>query len=149
MDQIAIFSNDAAYAKHLLEPMVGAHRQTHWILVACPPKLTRHIGRWVTRSAQEQWRERWAAELYAELDPLLIQAGAARVEHVLAKRPLVEVAKSLQQRNAALRVLDARRPRLGATDEQLTEGQPPADAHKWAYPIALTTGLGALLALAD
>ena len=149
MDQIAIFSNDAARARTLLQPLTGAHPQAHWIVVACPPRLTRHIGRWVTRSAQGLWRERWAAELYAELDPLLVQAGAPRVDSVLAKHAPGEVLKELQQRHPALRVLDARRPRAGTGDALLTGGLPGADAPQATHPVALLSGLAAMLALAE
>jgi len=59
METIAVYANDAAYARHLLEPMLhGA--QTRWVVVACPPTLTRHAGRWLSQSARQQWRERWA-----------------------------------------------------------------------------------------
>jgi hypothetical protein len=149
MEKIAVFVNDAEHARHILQPLLQGGAPTHWIVVACAPTLTRHIGRWVSNAARQQWLERWSNELYAELEPGLRERSGSRVEKMLVKRPLTEVCTRLQERQGPVRLLDARRPRLGKTDEPLTVGQPPADGKGWAYPIAATTSLSALLALAD
>ena len=149
MEKIAVFVNDAEYAQHLLQPMLQGARPTHWVLVACAPRLSRHIGRWVSHSARQQWRERWAAELFAALEPALTAQPNARVEKLLATRALIEVSARLQSRLHNLRLLDARRPRLGRVDEPITAEQPAADAARWAGPVAAATGLTAVLALVD
>jgi hypothetical protein len=122
---------------------------THWIVVACPPTLTRHIGRFVSRTARAQWRERWAETLFADLDLLLKATPGAQVDKVLAKRPLPVVCARLEARYGPLRLLDARRPHLGKPDDPLTAGQPGSTTAVWAAPLAITTGLSAVLALAD
>ena len=33
METIAVFANDAAHARHLLQPMLGHAATTHWIIV--------------------------------------------------------------------------------------------------------------------
>ena len=147
METIAVFVNDAAHARHVLEPLLEGGRPTRWIVVACAPKLTRHIGRWVSNAARTQWRERWASELYAELEPGLAADGN-RVEKMLARRPLVEVSARLQSREAGVRLLDARAPRWGHPDEPITVAQ-PAEQSRWVAPLAVTTGLSAMLALVD
>ena len=147
METIAVFVNDAAHARHVLEPLLEGGRPTRWIVVACAPKLTRHIGRWVSNAARTQWRERWASELYAELEPELAADGN-RVEKMLARRPLVEVSARLQSREAGVRLLDARAPRWGQPDEPITVAQ-PAEQSRWVAPLAVTTGLSAMLALVD
>ena len=148
MEKIAVFVNDAAHARHLLQPMLEGAGATHWVLVACPPTLTRHIGRWVSHAAREQWRERWAAELFEAIEREL-RARPGKVERLLAKRPLVEVSKRLEARLGAIRLLDARRPRLGKPDEPISASQPASDVGRWAVPVAATTGLTVMLALAD
>lgn len=148
MEKIAVFVNDAAHARHLLQPMLEGAGAAHWVLVACPPTLTRHIGRWVSHAAREQWRERWAAELFEAIEPEL-RARPGKVERLLAKRPLVEVSKRLEARLGAIRLLDARRPRLGKPDEPISASQPASDVGRWAVPVAATTGLTVMLALAD
>ncbi len=149
MEKIAVFVNDAAHARHLLQPMLKGADPAHWIIVACPPTLTRHIGRWVSHSAREQWRERWASELFEALEPELRAADGSRVERQLAKRPLIDVSRRLEARLGMVRLLDARRPRLGKPDEPISATQPASDVGRWAVPVAATTGLTVMLALAD
>lgn len=149
MEKIAVFVNDAEYARHLLQPMLQGESPTHWVLIACPPTLSRHIGRWVSHSARQQWRERWAAEIFAALEAALIAQNGSKLEKLLATRPLVDESARLQSRLHNVRLLDARRPRLGKIDEPINAGQPAADGARWAGPAAAATGLTALLALAD
>ena len=149
MEKIAVFVNDAQHARHILQPMLRGAGPTHWVVVACAPTLTRHIGRWVSNAARRQWLERWSSELFALIEPDLRGRTGNKVEKMLVKRPLTEVCARLEARLGPLRLLDARRPRLGKADEPLTAGQPPADAEGWVYPVVATTGLSALLALAD
>ena len=124
MEKIAVFVNDAEHALHIVQPMLRNAAPTHWIIVATPPTLTRHIGRWVSHSARQQWLERWSAELFAQLEPLLVATPGSKVEKMLVKRPLVEVSARLQARLGTVRLLDARRPRLGKTEEPISAGQP-------------------------
>lgn len=149
MEKIAVFVNDAAHARHILQPMVSGGSATHWVLVACPPKLSRHIGRWVAKTARDQWRERWASDLFDDLAPLLKTQSGSIVEKLVARRALVEVSARLQARLSPLRLLDARRPTLGRVDEPLTATQPSDASMRWAAPMAAAAGLGAVLALAD
>ena len=149
MEKIAVFVNDAEHARHILQPMLQGAGPTHWVVVACAPTLTRHIGRWVSNAARQQWLERWSSELFAQIEPDLRAQAGSMVEKMLVKRPLTEVCTRLEARLGPLRLLDARRPRLGKADEPLTAGQPPADSKGWAYPVAAASGLTALLAMAD
>lgn len=149
MEKIAVFVNDAEHARHLLQPMLAGRRPTHWIVVACAPTLTRHIGRWVSHAARQQWVERWSNELFAQLEPELRAVPGSRVERMIARKPLTEMCARLEAKQGPLRLLDARRPRLGKPEEPLTEAQPPADSKGWSYPVAATAGLTMLLALSD
>ena len=149
METIAVFVNDAASARHILQPMLRGASPTHWILVACAPTLTRHIGRWVSQDARQQWRERWAAGLFAALKPeLAVQAGS-HVETLIAKRPLTDVSARLIARLPQLRLLDARRARLGRIDEPISASQPGAETNGWAAPAAAAASLSLVLTLAD
>lgn len=150
MEKIAVFVNDAEHALHIVQPMLRGSAPTHWIIVATPPTLTRHIGRWVSHSARQQWLERWSSELFARLEPVLREAApGSKVEKMMVKRPLVEVSERLTARLGTLRFLDARRPRVGKADEPIAAGQPAAEQSPWAYPVAATAGLSAMLTLAD
>jgi hypothetical protein len=150
METIAVFVNDAAHARQMLQPMLEGGAPAHWVLVACPPTLTRHIGRYVSRSARLQWRERWAQALFAQLEPTLKACPGGVVERQVANRRLVEVSGRLAARLPGLRLLDARCTRLGGGDEPLTAGQGSAGVSaRWAAPVVLATGMSAMLALAD
>jgi hypothetical protein len=149
METIAVFVNEAGFARHVLQPMASSQGPTHWVVVACPPKLTRHIGRWVSQSARDQWRERWAAEVFAEVESILKASPVNKVERLLAKRPLVDISARLEARLKGIRLLDARRVRVGKSEEPLTAAQPPSEGNRWACPLAMTSGLTAVLALAD
>ena len=149
MEKIAVFVNDLAAARHILQPMLRGEGPTHWVLVACPPTLTRHIGRWVSHAARQQWRERWAAEIFSALEPALTLQAGSKLEKLLATQRLVDVSARLQTRLHNVRLFDARRPRLGKIDEPISVGQPSAGGARWAGPVAAATGLTAMLTLAD
>lgn len=149
MDKIAVFVNDVAAARHILQPMLANAGPTHWVLVACPPTLTRHIGRWVTHSARRQWRERWAAELLDALQPELKARRGDTVETLVANGPLVDASARLLARMPHLRLLDARQARVGRADEPISATQPALAAKPWAAPVVATAGLSLMLTLAD
>lgn len=149
MENIAVFVNDVAHARHILQPMLGSAGPTRWIVVACPPTLTRHIGRWVSQSARRQWRERWAAELLAGLAPMLNEGAGSEVQTIVASGPLAALSARLSVRWPPLRVLDARRPRIGRLDEPVSAGQPAATTGRWAAPATATAGLSLVLTLVD
>jgi len=152
MDKIAVFVNDVATARHILQPMLASAGPTHWVLVACPPTLTRHIGRWVTHSARRQWRERWAAEVFEALQPelkaLMARTGNV-VETLTADKPLVQVSARLLERLTQLRLLDARLLRVGRIEEPITGAQPAQAANRWAAPVVAIAALALMLPLTD
>lgn len=149
MEKIAVFVNDAEHALRIIRPMLEGAAATHWIIVAAPPTLTRHIGRWVSHSARQQWLERWSADLFGRLEPLLREVPGSKVEKMLVKRPLNEVSERLRTRLGSVRLLDARLPRVGKSDEPVSAAQPAQGKSAWAYPVAATAGLSAVLTLAD
>ncbi len=150
MEKIAVFVNDAVHARQLLQPLLRPGPAVHWVLVASAPTLSRHIGRWVSQSARQQWLERWAAELFARIEPELRLNPGSRVDKMLVKRPLTEVCARLQARFGQLSLLDARRPRTDKPDEPLVAGQLPAPyaAQAWACG-PVVAGPGAVMAFAD
>ncbi len=155
MDKVIVYVDDADYARQKLESMAArsAAASTHWVLVACAPRMTHRISKWVSHSARENWRAKWADKLFAQLQPWLGGAGG-RVSTVLAKGPLPELLTQLQAEHGAhTPVLDARRPKL----EPQEAPQPPAanaapivtrkPARRWSVPGSLTS-LGLLFLLA-
>ncbi|MGE0496326.1 MAG: hypothetical protein AB7I35_16000 [Ramlibacter sp.] len=152
MEKIIVYVDDAAHAQQQLAPMRGSAPQggqaaaTHWVLVACAPRMTRRISKWVSHSARENWRAKWADKLFGELVPGL-QGHGDVVTQVLAKGPLPELTDRLKAEHGTLRVLDARRPRFGQDLPPVTADQPAAHDGRWTLPGAVL-GMGAILVLA-
>ncbi len=150
MDKIIVYLDDAAFARHQLAPMKnsasGSQPGTRWILVACPPRMTRHISKWVNHTARQNWRIKWADKLFAEIMPEL-QAQGDTVTTVLAHGPLLELTQELLTQHGVARVLDARRPKFGQDMQPVTADQPAGSEARWTVPGAIV-GMGAALVLA-
>lgn len=147
MDKIIVYVDDAAHARQILKPMLGPGQNTHWELVACPARLTRHASRWISRSGLEKWHAQWADELLADITPLLREAGQSVTTHI-ARGTLPDVTQRLMAQAPSARVLDARRPRFGQDLEPVVAGQPVAASSRWTVPGSVAT-LGAVLVLAS
>lgn len=155
METIILFVDDAAYARDQLRlhvPSDPAPAGTvHWILVACAPRMTHRISKWVSHSARENWRAKWFTKTQDQLLPLLSQGGC-QVTPVLAKGPLSELARELKLRHgAASTVVDARRPKVGVALEPLVPKQTPAASPttpRWKGALGGMGGMGALFMLA-
>ena len=142
--RVIVYVDDAAYAQQVLAPLCAreAIAPTQWVLVACAPRMTHRISKWVSHRARENWRDKWADKLFAQLLPGLTTGGST-VTTVLAKGPLAELTQQLQTELGAARVVDARRPKLDAAEPP---HMPPAPSLQGTLP-GLLTGLGAWLAL--
>jgi hypothetical protein len=140
--RVIVYVDDADHARQLLQPLCAqpSGRATHWFVVACAPRMTHRISKWVSHSARENWRIKWADKLFAQMLPWL-RSGGGSVTTVLAKGPLAELSEQLQAEHGAAQVVDARRPKA--------EAPGPAAAHapgRWSLPNTLA-GLGALFLL--
>ncbi len=115
MDTLIVYVDDAHYAKTILTPLLGSPAGTRWILVACAPRMSRRIGKWLSHSSRENWRDKWCEKLFSQITPtLLTQRSDAqvRLEYVVAKGPLPELTEHLHSHFGAARVVDARRPKF-------------------------------------
>jgi hypothetical protein len=115
-----VYLDDAAHAAMRLASMTAASpgaraAPRHWILVACAPRMTHRISKWVSHRTRENWRERWADKLFGQVLPLLARRDD-RVTPVLAKIPLPELIRSLQAEFGSASVIDARRPKAAGDD---------------------------------
>jgi hypothetical protein len=141
---IAVFVNDAEQAQAWLAPVLAKHPGSRWVLVACAPRLTRRIGKFASHVSRQQWRRDWCGRLFAQLAPLFETAP----QTVVADARLDEVVQRLRRQHGdSLQLLDARRPRMGEAQEPLVPTLIPAN--RWALPVALSSGLSVVLALAD
>jgi len=148
VDTIIVYLDDANWALQQLAPMAGSgSSRTHWVLVACPPRMSRHISKWVSHAARKQWREKWSAKLFESIEPGLRQRGH-EVSKVIACQPLPALTQQLTREHHASHVLDARRPRFGHEQPAVCADQTPSQEGRWQVPGAII-GMGAMLVLAD
>jgi hypothetical protein len=141
MDNIIVYVDDAAYAKQLLQPMLtagDARSPTRWIVVGCAPRVTHHVSKWVTHSARQSWRGKWADKVFSQLTPLLQQGGDSVLTQ-LAEAQLCGQTEALVKTYGAARVLDARRPRFGQDLQPVTATQAPQHHGVLGYAAALTS----------
>lgn len=114
METIIVYLDDAEYAQPLLQSMAQAPQaaRTHWVVVACAPRITHRVSKWVSNRARENWRTKWADKLFAEALPQL-QASGGQVTPHLARGPLAEVVDLLRQElGSSPQIVDLRRPKL-------------------------------------
>lgn len=153
METVIVYIDDAAYARQQLTPpdSTAAIRPpssaTHWVLVACAPRMTHRISKWVSHSARENWRAKWSDKLYAEISPWLRQRGD-HVTEVVAKGPLVDLSAQLAVEYRGARVLDGRRPKQNHDMQPAAQEQQPAKPTPWKLPGAVASIFGMMLVLA-
>ena len=141
MDNIIVYVDDATYALQLLQPMLqaGASRSpTRWIMVGCAPRVTHHVSKWVTHSARESWRGKWASKVFSQLTPLL-EKDQDSVVTLLAQTSLCAQTESLIKEHGTARVLDARRPKFGQDLQPVTATQVQEHHGVMAYAAALAS----------
>jgi len=149
MDNIIVYMDDAPWALQQLAPMTAGagESRTHWVLVACPPHMTRHMSKWVNHAAREKWREKWSAKVFESVETDLRRRGD-KVSKVIAKGPLPALTQQLTREHQAGHVLDARRPKFGYALPPVVADQPGSREGRWQVPGAII-GMGAMLVLAD
>jgi hypothetical protein len=150
MEKIILYVDDAAYAREFLAKMAAEANgrvSRHWVLVACAPRMTRRISKWVSHSARENWRSKWFAKVQEQLLPALQSEEGDRVTKVLAEGPLADLTKRLRLEHGVAQVIDARRPKAGLDLEPVAADVAPPGRSSWALPSALLS-MGALMMLA-
>ncbi len=131
-DVIALV-DDADEARRFLAEWLAAHPDArgNWLLLACAPRMTHRISKWVSHSSREHWRDKWADKLFLQLLPLLRSKGFG-VQTEVAKGPVNELLESLSAQSPAT-VLDWRKPKRMFSDGSAAEA---GRAH-WAWLSAL------------
>jgi hypothetical protein len=134
MNKVIVYLDDPAYARQRM-PGVDAG-PTHWVLVACAPRMTHRISKWVSHSARENWRAKWAGKLFDQVVPAL-RARGDDVTPVLARGPLPELTRTLMAEHGTASVLDVRRPK----------GEDNASGKGWSPGSLMGMGAALLFAL--
>ena len=136
METFIVYSDDKQYALQQIVPMLPASgsqtASANWILIGCPPRLNRHTGRWLTRTAQNKWRQEWTRENTEALVHLLENVGN-KVSVRTVQGPLAEFTKQIRGEVGLARVVDARRPKLSVNLDPVTQEQ-PQEKSTWTLP---------------
>ena len=134
MKPIIVYVDDAAYAQPMLQAMANSAQasSSHWLIVACAPRMTHRVSKWVSHRVRENWRDKWADKLFASLLPTLTATGA-QVTPVLAKGPLTELIAELQQEHGTAQIIDARRPKQEAAQAAPAQAAAPI-GNRWNLP---------------
>lgn len=145
VETIIVYVDDAAHAQPLLQA-AGAMphaRQTHWVLVACAPRITHRVSKFVSNRSRENWRTKWADRLFEACVPAL-RAQGMTVSTVLARGPLPELLESLHaEHGAQCPVMDLRRPKMQT--EAVASPAPLAPLRKLAGTLASVGALWTVL----
>lgn len=166
MNKVIVYVDDAAHAQHILGPLSArqapdgdrsATGPSHWVLVACAPRMTHRISKWVSHSARENWRGKWADKLFGQVVPWL-QADGGQVTTLLAKGPLPELLAQLHaEHGATTPVMDARRPKQESAMPEIAAPAPMAPAvavteklpRKWSLPGSLASVFAMVFLVAE
>ena len=153
METIIAYVDDAAHVPQLLEAVGGlaAAQKVQWVLVACAPRITHRVSKFVSNRSRENWRNKWAERLFEQCVPALTAQGL-HVRTVLARGPLPELLASLQaEHGAACQVLDVRRATTHAlAEEAASPALAPAAStgtSPWHKLSGTLAGFGALWAV--
>ncbi len=150
METFIVYIDDKQYALQQIVPMLpasGSQSDTaNWILVGCPPRLNRHTGRWLTRTAQNKWRQEWTRDNTEALVQLLENLGN-KVSVRTVQGALIEFTKQVRGEVGAARVVDARRPKLSVNLDPVTTDQ-PQEKSTWVLPGGVLA-MGAAIVMAS
>ena len=137
MDKFIVYIDDAEHAMNQLRAAASSgDPQTHWVVVACPPKLSRHAGKWISQSARVSWRNRWASALFSEVKPALTALDGT-VQTCVAE------ANSSRSRNNCVRrtgkhlCSTCAGPSLGRSLRRSCRGKPAQKSHAGSCPVPL------------
>jgi hypothetical protein len=111
LDSYIVYLDDAQYAREQLNQLLRQPQVKRFVLVACAPRMTRRIGKWLSHSARENWRDKWCEKLFSQAVPMF-----RREDHVfceVATGPLPEYTEMILKDLGHATVIDARRPKFG------------------------------------
>ena len=95
METLIVYVNDSEYARNQLATMIDAQQPTKCVLVGCPPKLNRHISRWISGGARKKWQTPWSDTACSETSKAFASEGHNSV-HRGAFGPPITLSKKIQ-----------------------------------------------------
>jgi hypothetical protein len=145
METFVIFANDRTHVMNQVMPLLEDANAANWVLVGCPPRMTRHAGKWLTQRAQKRFKDEWTETNLRDIADILKKRGDHVVTRV-AITSLLQMTKALKAEFGPIRIIDARLQHQMQTLPALTESQVP-EANTWVVPVS-AIALGAAVSLA-
>ena len=145
METFVIFANDKTHVMNQVLPLLEDASAAKWVLVGCPPRVTRHAGKWLTQRALKRFKDEWTDTNLREVADILKKRGDSVITRV-AVSSLLQMTKSLKAEFGPLRIIDARLQHQMQTLPALTESQVP-EANTWVVPVG-AIAFGAAVSLA-
>lgn len=133
LDTLIVYLDDPGYAQLILAPLLSIDSPRRWVLVACAPRMSRRIGKWLSHSSRENWRAKWCNKLFTQITPVFEALSTKEpliMEYVVADGPLPELTQQIRSRFGAASVIDARKPKF-EQEVTATQDNPPHNAAVW------------------
>jgi hypothetical protein len=123
-----VYLDDAEYAQRQLANLLAQPHHKRFVLVACAPRMTRRIGKWLSHSARENWRDKWCDKLFAQFVPTISPSDHVFCE--VATDPLPQHTQMLLNEMGEATVIDARRPKFGVEMQPVMTASEVNEARK-------------------
>lgn len=144
METYVLYINDKTHAMNQILPMLENTQSAQWVLVGCPPRVNRHMGKWITQRGLKKFKADWVASNLQAIVEMLQQRGHQVLTRV-ARGPLVQVTQALKSEFAYSRFVDARKPRAYEDLPAIVEQQ-KNESSPWVVPAcAIAFGTAATL----
>ena len=108
METFAVYINDHEHGPRQILSLLNGQAPAHWVLLACPPRMSRHLGRWLSQPAKKKWRQRWSEEALHEVIER-VRAKGDTYEVRVVREPHPKLERELRRTYRGLRTIDARR----------------------------------------
>jgi len=109
METFAVYINDHEHGPQQILSLLNREAPARWVLLVSPPRMSRHLGRWLSQPAKKKWRLRWSEEVLHETMTRMRENGDV-FEIRVVRHLNASLERDLRREYAGLRIVDARRP---------------------------------------
>ena len=109
METFAVYINDQAHGPQQVLSLLESKEPARWVLLAFPPRMSRHMGRWLSQPAKKKWRIRWSEQALHEITQRMAAKGDSFEIRIVQQGPTPKLERELRREFGSLRIIDARR----------------------------------------
>ena len=109
METFAVYINDQEHGPQQVLSLLQSKEPARWVLLAFPPRMSRHMGRWLRQPAKKKWRLRWSEQTLQEVTQRLESQGDRYEVRILQQAPTPKLERDLRREFGNVRIIDARR----------------------------------------